>query len=731
MTDRTRGVWYSNRVGKYELRAHTYSIENNVAGNYSRYRTDLYAFSNVGWGSYQFDQRQWNLAVAGNGWSGSINLDFRPDSAGKVIYLATRDTGPVYHDGNGYLNFTVAANHLNVPTFGSADMGAEWLAGDRLPRVPQAPYNLRVRGGTVQTTSFGVEYTAGDNMGAGIDQYQVQWATDAGFGNVVWNDMNSSGYTNPGGGAGPVLAPGTAHYVRVRAHNSSGWGAWSGTLGQTTLPGGPPGIRVDPDVSGKSVLVTMNPPGNVSGVNSYRIQRRNFGSTTISGDYGSGTIQFVDTNVMPDNTYEWRASANIGTYSSPFSDWVAVRLPSPNRSPGQFFSGASPAKTDVSYSWQGAAQNSPSLASGVAPRGWAPFGQGSDVGATPGVVQRVTGGRSGNYSARVIFHGDLVGAFDSGQDFSPAFRSPVSEGGLYFGSLYLTPSKGNRIYAYILWFDEAGAAISASNGGAEILPAGATALVYANGYAPAGARSAVVRWRTVAGAGYASLLAGDTILQDDAAITLAALLPWFSGDTVDAGGYAYEWLGLPNESASRRVAVEDFAAPDPLADPDCPPLPAPPLPPQIASECIVDVGTWRRYTVQIPTGEVRRWADSIPTIILKTGAAPERQVRIRIYENPDGVTPEAVDTSQWVAELILTYIPASTVLTLDGITERVRAEVAGGSSIPANHLLYGTNGVPATWPVLSCGVGYVISLDVPLEAPSGNLETRVLMTVRA
>jgi hypothetical protein len=69
-------------------------------------------------------------------------------------------------------------------------------------------------------------------------------------------------------------------------------------------------------------------------------------------------------------------------------------------------------------------------------------------------------------------------------------------------------------------------------------------------------------------------------------------------------------------------------------------------------------------------------------------------------------------------------------MTVDGVTQRVWAEVNGAAPIPANKLLYGTGNVPATWPEFRCGDGYVVTFDVPLDAPAGNLETAVTLTMR-
>src|SRR5690606_33389332 len=102
----------------------------------------------------------------------------------------------------------------------------------------------------------------------------------------------------------------------------------------------------------------------------------------------------------------------------------------------------------------------------------------------------------------------------------------------------------------------------------------------------------------------------------------------------------------------------------------------------------------------------------------------------RVYRNPDALDPASFPATDWEAEQIVSYIPASTVLTLDGVAQRVWAEVNGGEPISADRLLYGSGGGPASWPVLSCGTAYLLSFDVPLDAPEGNLSVDVALTTR-
>ena len=51
-------------------------------------------------------------------------------------------------------------------------------------------------------------------------------------------------------------------------------------------------------------------------------------------------------------------------------------------------------------------------------------------------------------------------------------------------------------------------------------------------------------------------------------------------------------------------------------------------------------------------------------------------------------------------------------------------------TIPADSLLRGSNNVPPSWPILTCGYTWLISLDTPLDAPVGNLSVDAGLTVR-
>lgn len=141
-----------------------------------------------------------------------------------------------YHDGEGWHGDVGLAMELQYGGVNETHYGSIGAPG-RIPKPPTAPRNLR--SGNITPTSAGVWYDGpADARGAGIEQYEASWYLINGNGNpIVWRDMNSWGYTSPGGGAGPELLPGQEYHVYVRARNAAGWGPAVG-VGLTTLAGG-------------------------------------------------------------------------------------------------------------------------------------------------------------------------------------------------------------------------------------------------------------------------------------------------------------------------------------------------------------------------------------------------------------------------------------------------------------------------------------------------------------
>lgn len=592
--------------------------------------------------------------------------------------------------------------------------------------LPSAPTGLAAS--NVTPTGFTVTYTRGNGNGSPLDTAdQVQYSTSNAFTSAT--TVTATGTANLTG-----LSPGTTYYVRARSHTAAGYGPWSSTLTQTTLPSSPPGMVVTASVDGRSAVVALSAPGGVTGVSQYTVSYRRTGTTTPVTVRTTTTTSLTVTGLTPGQRYDWQATATIGAYVSPATAWLTVQQPAPNTNPGDYFDGATTDTPDVDYAWTGTANNSASTATGREVAGWMNFADGAGASGGTGVVARVTGGRTGSFKARTSFFSDTTAAgFAMGTDTALPGLAEVVDGATYVGSLWVTvPRRSQNLAAQIAWFDDSLVPLGITTGTAVLVPADTEVRLIVTGVAPVtDGAYASVRVVDVAGDGWSLWLGGQTLEADEAMLTLSSLFDYFDGSTPDTSAYAYAWLGDDNASVSIRTTLDQTTV-NPLLDPDCPPVPSPPRPPAIDDDCIVEVGLWRRYWVTIPASEVTKWLAVIPTVRITTGADDARQVRLRVYPNPDNLVPSAMPQEAWEAEQIVSYIPPETTLVLDGVTRRAWANVEGyPQQLEADHLLYGTGGTPATWPLLDCGIGYLMSFDAPVDAPADNIEVTVGLTLRA
>jgi hypothetical protein len=181
--------------------------------------------------------------------------------------------------------------------------------------------------------------------------------------------------------------------------------------------------------------------------------------------------------------------------------------------------------------------------------------------------------------------------------------------------------------------------------------------------------------------------------------------PWAAG-TAPAGA-----------SISGPVTIDEVACPAPVYapvyDPLCPSIVAPPNPPGIEWGCYEAPDEWDRYTVVIPATLVPGWTEAV----MVTSITPEldeeaRNVRIRLYADPlaTGELPE--DECAYAADFVVTYVPAGTVVTLDGVDQMVWVVDEDGLRRRADTLVYGSDGSFFEWPALTCGQQYLMTLDL-------------------
>jgi hypothetical protein len=151
----------------------------------------------------------------------------------------------------------------------------------------------------------------------------------------------------------------------------------------------------------------------------------------------------------------------------------------------------------------------------------------------------------------------------------------------------------------------------------------------------------------------------------------------------------------------------------PVFDPLCPTLIPPPQPAQVSVGCFDVPENWVRRQVSIPPQYVTLWGDMVPVVNLHARLSEVRNVRLRFYADPYGTSDPEADPCSFCGDILVTYIPKDSTLVLDGVSETVYVEKQGEIRRRADSLVYKTDGTPFDWPVLTCGMGYIVTVDLP------------------
>ncbi|QGJ92702.1 minor tail protein [Microbacterium phage Megan] len=664
--------------------------------------------------------------VGSAGWSGIVN------GVGVGGSFSYPSGNPWVLIAEYYVGYTQTVR-FSIGATGTQGLGGPtdfWLDVYRatVPPAP-TPFCVAPNPNQITPTSLRAQFCSQGDGGSAITSWGLQIATDAAFTQNT-QLVSSSGTTTFTG-----LTPGTTYYFRARGQNAVGVGAWSATWsGTTSNPGAPTLVSVTADAAGAKATIVADGPSGYT-VASYTIQNRLPGGSWGTVASGSANPSQEVTGLTPGQTYEWRVAAVISGYTTAWSNVITRTQPQPNASPGSFWNGDTPDTPTTNYTWTGTAGASTSQAQTLTGGavGWLKGAAAVAASGGTAVQYQITGGiepngNGGDWAVRyVMLTNAATNGFRGGTD-GVAGYAVVTQGGSYMGSIWVRANRARTLAAMWVWYNAGGAVIGTSIGAGVAVAANTPTRLTVLGVAPVGAVRGAVVFTDPAGSSL--MQAGDVIDADANMGSTGVLYPYFDGNTPDTTQFIFSWTGAANTSPSQREAIPQ-AEQNPLLDPNCEPIPTPPAPPAIEDDCITPIGSWRRRLFIIDSSDIPEHLSAVPTVRLQTFGDSESQVRLRWYYNPECLPPLSVDTSTWEFEQIISFIPANTTITLDGVSERVWAEVPTGSTaIPADSLLYGTGGVPATWPTLSCGGCWLISLDTDLAANVANLQPSASLTVR-
>jgi hypothetical protein len=178
------------------------------------------------------------------------------------------------------------------------------------------------------------------------------------------------------------------------------------------------------------------------------------------------------------------------------------------------------------------------------------------------------------------------------------------------------------------------------------------------------------------------------------------------GGMFDADGYVQTEVQCP---------VVEY---QPVYDPACPIVIPPPGLPSVDIVCFDFPVNYTRRQFVVPEGSVPVWGDMVPYLQIRAPEYEVRALRLRFYTDVLGGGDPATDPCNFCGDIVFSYIPANSTLIFDGSEKSVTLQSPGGGRRRADSLVFGSDGSPFVWPELTCGVGYIVTIDLPqTQAP--------------
>lgn len=152
----------------------------------------------------------------------------------------------------------------------------------------------------------------------------------------------------------------------------------------------------------------------------------------------------------------------------------------------------------------------------------------------------------------------------------------------------------------------------------------------------------------------------------------------------------------------------------PVFDPLCPTVIAPPSAPDISLACFKFPVNYRRRQVTIPEQFIPLYGEVVPFIEIRAHGVEVRNMRLRFFADPHNFGDPDLDPCAFCGDIVFSYIPAGSVMTFNGADQVVYIQTTpNGPRRRADSLVYGSDGKPFDWPALTCGSAYIMTVDLP------------------
>jgi hypothetical protein len=183
-------------------------------------------------------------------------------------------------------------------------------------------------------------------------------------------------------------------------------------------------------------------------------------------------------------------------------------------------------------------------------------------------------------------------------------------------------------------------------------------------------------------------------------------IPWAGGEAPAGGVIDLDGAIYTEDTCAEPV----FSV---IQDPLAPALIPPPLPPDVPIGNFDPPANWRRRQITIPASYIPLWGEVVPRFQVHAREADLRNLRLRFYADTDGDGDIGDDPCAFCGDLIVSYVPQGFTLVFDAAAQQVYAFDSSQQRRPVTNLVFSSDGTPFDWPVLTCGTGYIVTLDLP------------------
>jgi hypothetical protein len=186
-----------------------------------------------------------------------------------------------------------------------------------------------------------------------------------------------------------------------------------------------------------------------------------------------------------------------------------------------------------------------------------------------------------------------------------------------------------------------------------------------------------------------------------------AAMPYVGGEIPEGGSFDPNGFSQSNPSCPTPTY-------QPVYDPLCPQAIPPPGIPSVPLSCFSFPVNYNRRQVVIPKQYISTWGTTVPIISVGSRTKDVRSVRVRFFADPFGRADPNDDACSYCVDIVFSYVPADSTLVVDGVERLVYLENRAGRR-RADSLVHNSLGEPFEWPELSCGVPYVMTVDIALS----------------